>query len=263
MKKLFSSLFLTLLIFLAANANASENYTAFQHRFFTIHIPSTWHRISKEYLNDFFAEQAKKQGLSVDPNWLKYECGFQEKPLSYGISLPLIAIKIDTNQNLSHAILKQFNTMTQEQISFTYSSAVKELASEVSEMLESSVKGITLDRKRRLLRFTISANNVQSLTSIYAYNNKVFHIICSTPADTVRDIGLLRHISDTFTVKQEQSITKGMASAEAEKDNHLWGNIGASIVKVILLVLFFALVSFCINVFRRRDVARSASSIKK
>ena len=86
-------------------------------------------------------------------------------------------------------------------MTFTYSKAFRELSSEVLKIVESSAELIILDRNRNMLRFTVRINNVKTLTSIYAYNQKLFHIIGSTSEDSNTDFDTFIRVSDSFVAK--------------------------------------------------------------
>jgi hypothetical protein len=135
MKGLFFSLLIGLLVLLTSNSPASENYESYQHRLFTMQVPSKWSIIPRKQLNELISEQTMKQGLSGEPNWQVYECGFQRNPLTQGLSLPLITIKVDADKDLSRSIRRQLNSMNEDQIAFTYSEAAKVLTSRIAGKL--------------------------------------------------------------------------------------------------------------------------------
>lgn len=203
MKRPFSFLLISVAILLAAATAFSQEYTDFRHPLFTMKVPSTWHNIPKIRLNALIAEQAKRQGLSGkgNPDWQIFECAFQEMPVSEGLSIPIITVKINDDKRFARAILQQFNTMTKNQITLTYSEALKRLGQEFGAIFGMNAEDIFLDRSKKLLRFTIKQNNVQTLTSIYASKDRVFHIICSTfdDSDSGKDLRVFRKVSDSFT----------------------------------------------------------------
>lgn len=203
MRSLFSLLLGGLLMILSANLAASGKYDRYQHNLFTVEVPADWHIISRKQLNDLISEQVKRQGLSVRQNWQVYECGFQENPLTHGLSLPLITIKADTDKELSRALLRQLKTMNKAQISSTYSEAAKVLTPQIAgKILGSSVEDVFLDRNRNMIRFTLRLNNVQTMTSIYVHEETLFRIICSAASGSSADtISIFKHVSDSFRTK--------------------------------------------------------------
>ena len=202
MKTLFSFLLIDLLILLTASTVPSQEYRDFGHPLFTIQVPATWHNIPKKQLNALIAEQAKRQGLSGkgNPDWQIFECGFQEMSLANGLSLPIITVKISENKHLARTILQQLNSMTKDQIVFTYSEAIKKIGQEFATIFGMNGEDIILDRRNNLLRFTVKLNNVKTLTSIYPQKDRLFHIICSTFDDaySAKDFRVFRKVSDSF-----------------------------------------------------------------
>jgi len=203
-KRLLSFLLIGFLILLAARTAFSQEYTDFRHPLFTIQVPASWHNIPKQRLNALIAEEAKRQGLSGKgkPQLPVFECGFQEIPLSDGLSPPMITVKIDENRRLARIILKHLNTMTQDQIAFTYSEALQKLGQELAGIPGMKAEDIVLDRTKKLLRFTVRLNNVVTLTSIYTHKDRVYYIICNTfdDPDSGKDLRVFRKVSDSFTL---------------------------------------------------------------
>ena len=205
MKRVFAFLLICFLIFPATRTAFSQEYTEFRHQLFTMQVPATWHYIPKQRFNALIAEQARRQGLSGkgNPNWQVFECGFQKTPPLDGLSLPIITVKIDENKRFASTIRQQLTTMTEDQIAFTYTEAVKKLGREFGAIFGFNAEDIILDRRRNLLRFTLKQNNVQAFTSIYVHNNGLFHIICNTFDDSElgKEVRIFRKVSDSFTLK--------------------------------------------------------------
>lgn len=229
-KKILPVIFL--LAFGIVNTGQASEYYTYEQSTFTISVPKTWHKIPQQYL-DAFAEQIRMQfrnNPSVNPDWAIYDCGFQKNSTDYGITPPAVIIKTDHNPKLARVLNHNLNTMSKEKVSLTYQQAAKMLSSEISQIIDSSVKNILFDKRKKMLRFSLDASDgmthVKTLTFLYLSEDTIYHIICTTLADIYpQDEKTFLHMSNSFQVTQRQqsnppqdiNVTTNVESKEAQE----------------------------------------------
>lgn len=182
-----------------------ENINILDRPSYNISIPATWHRIPQEYLDAFAAQM--RRNPSINPQWAIYDSGFQKNSPQHGISPPVVLIKTDKNPKLAMAVLTYLNSMTTEQTMLTYDQALKQVSSDIQGIFDASVKNIRFDRKKKMLRFLSDIHNesghIKLLTSIYIYDNTLYHVICTTLANIYNeDEQTFLQISNSFSVRK-------------------------------------------------------------
>jgi hypothetical protein len=208
-KKIIPVIFL--LVFGIVSTGQASGYYTYKQSTFTISVPKTWHKIPQQYL-DTFAEQIRMQfrnNPSMNSDWAVYDCGFQKNSADYGITPPVVIIKTDNNPKLVRALNNSLNTMREEKVSLTYQQAGKILSSQISQIIDSSVKNILFDKQKKMLRFSLDTsdgiNHVKNLTSIYISNDTIYHIMCTTLANIYnQDEKAFLHMSNSFQVSPWQ-----------------------------------------------------------
>ncbi|MFZ2444807.1 MAG: hypothetical protein WAW37_00475 [Syntrophobacteraceae bacterium] len=179
MKKLIQ---LTLLIFVILNtmrADAVDSYTTFNHPLFTMSIPSTWHHLSKDQIKSMFIAEAKRQGVKLKPELIKFDYGFQKYPVTDELYFPTVTITIDANPKLFSALTLQLNSMTENEMKLTYAQAFKTLSSEMQAIIDVNLETITFNRNKKLLVISTKAGIAQTKGYIYIHKETLIHIVCS------------------------------------------------------------------------------------
>lgn len=229
-KKIVPVIFL--LVFGMVNTGKASEYYTYEQSSFTISVPKTWYKIPQQHL-DAFAEQIRIQfrnNPSVNPDWAVYNCGFQKNSPGHGITPPAVMIRAEHNPKLARALNNDLNSMSEDRASLTYQQAAKLLSSKISQMIDSSVKNILFDKRKRMLRFSVDSsdglNHVKNLTSVYISKDTIYHIMCTTLANIYsQDEKTFLHMSNSFQVtlwqqshpSQGKNVTANIESKDTQE----------------------------------------------